>query len=112
MSSAKINLSQSKSSEVEGFFFMPAISLTDKKDFIEALTKKYEADVSVAKATISVYMDKSVGIGEHPQHFEEMDKLVCAMASTKDNLMTLNDEYGEGEKPELLNESYGGTDPD
>ena len=41
-----------------------------------------------------------------------MDKLVDAMATAKDNLMTLNDEYGEGDEPELLNESYGGTDPD
>ena len=39
MSSAKINLSQSKSSEVEGFFFIPAVSLTDKKELIEALTR-------------------------------------------------------------------------
>jgi hypothetical protein len=30
--------------------------------FIEALQKKYEAEIAVAKATISVYMDKSVTI--------------------------------------------------
>ena len=38
-----------------------------------------------------------------------MDKLVDAMATAKDNLSVLNDEYGEGDS-ELLNESYGGTD--
>jgi hypothetical protein len=42
--------------------------------FIEALTAKYEADIKVAKATINVYMDKSVGIGEHPQFIHEIDK--------------------------------------
>jgi len=42
--------------------------------FIEALQKKYEAEIAVAKATISVYMDKSVGIGEHPQFVHEIDK--------------------------------------
>ena len=47
-----------------------------------------------------------------PTEIKEMDKLVDAMATAKDNLMTLNDEYGEGDEPELLNESYGGTDPD
>ena len=78
---------------------------------LDALRAKYNADYKQAKLTLDIYLKNAVGIGEHPQHFEEMDKLVCAMASTKDNLMTLNDEYGEGE-PELLNESYGGTDPE
>jgi len=82
-----------------------------KKQMLDALRAKYDADYKQAKLTLDIYLKNAVGIGEHPQHFEEMDKLVCAMASTKDNLMTLNDEYGEGE-PELLNESYGGTDPE
>ena len=64
------------------------------------------------KTTLDIYLKNAVGIGEHPQHFEEMDKLVCAMASTKDNLMTLNDEYGESDEPQLIMESYGGTDPE
>ena len=83
-----------------------------KHQMIDALRTKYEGDYRVAHATLNIYMDKPVAIGEHPQHFEEMDKLVDAMATAKDNLMTLNDEYGEGDEPELLNESYGGTDPD
>ena len=82
-----------------------------KKQMLDALRAKYNADYKQAKLTLDIYLKNAVGIGEHPEHFEEMDKLVCAMASTKDNLMTLNDEYGEGE-PELLNESYGGTDPE
>ena len=80
-----------------------------KKQMLDALRAKYDADYKQAKLTLDIYLKNAVGIGEHPLHFEEMDKLVCAMASTKDNLMTLNDEYGEDES-ELLNESYGGTD--
>ena len=34
-----------------------------------------------------------MGIGEHPQHFEEMDKLVEAMTSARDKLEVLNEEY-------------------
>ena len=82
-----------------------------KKQMLDALRAKYNADYKQAKLTLDIYLKNAVGIGEHPQHFEEMDKLVCAMASTKDNLMTLNDEYGEG-APELLHERYGGTDPE
>ena len=61
--------------------------------FIEALTKKYEADVSVAKATISVYMDKSVGIGEHPQFIHEIDKQLELIASAEEKLKTLKNHY-------------------
>ena len=44
-------------------------------DMIKALKKRYEAEVDVAKATIHVYLTKPVGIGEHPQIAEEIDKL-------------------------------------
>ena len=55
-----------------------------------ALIKKYEADVAHATATLMIYFDNPVGIGEHPQHLEEMDKLVCALAAAEDNLQALN----------------------
>jgi len=64
-----------------------------KEMFIEALTKKYEADISVAKATIAVYMDKSVGIGEHPQFIHEIDKQLELIASAEEKLKTLKDHY-------------------
>ena len=61
--------------------------------FIEALTKKNEADISVAKATISVYMDKSVGIGEHPQFIHEIDKQLELIASAEEKLEMLKKHY-------------------
>ena len=60
---------------------------------------------------LDIYLKNAVGIGEHPQHFEEMDKLVDQMATAKDKLMTLNDEYGAPVE-QILNESYGGTESD
>ena len=42
--------------------------------FIDALVKKYEAEIAESKATLTIYLTNSVGIGEHPQHIEEMDK--------------------------------------
>ena len=50
-----------------------------KDIFMSALKKKYEAEVDVAKATIQVYLDKPVGIGEHPQFVEEIDKQTINM---------------------------------
>ena len=61
--------------------------------FIEALTAKYEADIKVAKATINVYMDKSVGIGEHPQFIHEIDKQLELKATAEEKLETLKKHY-------------------
>ena len=56
----------------------------------KALAKKYEAQIAAAYATLIIYFDNSVGIGEHPQHLEEMDKLVEQIASAEDKLQALN----------------------
>tara|TARA_R110000772_G_scaffold243192_1_gene355960 strand:- start:233 stop:448 length:216 start_codon:yes stop_codon:yes gene_type:complete len=61
----------------------------------QALVKKYEADVIAAKATLNVYFHNSVGIGEHPQHLEEMDLMVDKMASAMDKLEALNLNFTE-----------------
>ena len=82
-----------------------------KQKMLDALRLRYEADYKLAKLTLDIYLKNAVGIGEHPQHFEEMDKLVESMAAAKDKLMTLNDEYGAPVE-QILNESYGGTDPE
>lgn len=56
----------------------------------EALELKYRAQIAEAKATLSIYFENSVGIGEHPQHLEEMDKLISQLADAQDKLEALN----------------------
>jgi hypothetical protein len=58
---------------------------------IDALRAKYNAQRLEALATLEVYMKNSVGIGEHPQIIEEMDKLVKSIAEANDCLETLNE---------------------
>jgi hypothetical protein len=58
---------------------------------IDALRAKYTAQRLEALATLEVYMKNSVGIGEHPQIIEEMDKLVKSIAEANDCLETLNE---------------------
>ncbi len=58
---------------------------------IEALALKYESDIAEAEATLLIYFTNPVGIGEHPQHLEEMDKLVEKMTNAKDKLETLKE---------------------
>ena len=64
-----------------------------KEQLVHALKTKYDADYQMHKANLDIYLNNPVGIGEHPQHFEEMDKLVEAMTSARDKLEVLNEEY-------------------
>lgn len=57
----------------------------------EALILKYRSEMAEAEATLLVYFNNPVGIGEHPQHLEEMDKYVEKMANAKDKLETLKE---------------------
>ena len=61
--------------------------------FVDALRKKYEADVSVAKATIEVYMNRAAGIGEHPQFVHEIDKQLEFIGCPEDKLRVLDKYY-------------------
>jgi len=58
---------------------------------INALRARYEADIAEADATINIYLNNPVAIGEHPQHLEEVDKLLAKMADAKDKLKSLED---------------------
>ena len=64
-----------------------------RKQLVQALKSKYSADFKMHKANLDIYLNNPVGIGEHPQHFEEMDKLVESMTAARDKLEVLNDEY-------------------
>jgi len=66
----------------------------------EALTLKYRSEMAEAEATLLVYFNNPVGIGEHPQHLEEMDKFVEKMTNAKDKLEMLEVIYKYNYKKE------------
>lgn len=53
---------------------------------LQALIKQYEGEIAVAEATIRIYQNNSVGIGEHPQHAEEIDTLLAKIADCQDKI--------------------------
>jgi hypothetical protein len=55
----------------------------------EALCLKYRSEMAEAEATILIYFNNPVAIGEHPQHLEEMDKVIEKMANAKGKLEML-----------------------
>ena len=60
-----------------------------KKGMTTALRARYEADIAEADATINIYLTNSVGIGEHPQHLKEIDKLLGKIGHAKEKLEQL-----------------------
>ena len=56
---------------------------------INAMRARYEADIAESDATINIYLNNPVGIGEHPQHLEEIDKLLSKIADAKDKMEAL-----------------------
>ena len=56
---------------------------------LKALEDKYQAQISEADATIKIYLENSVGIGEHPQHIDEVDKQLQKIADATEKLKEL-----------------------
>ena len=60
-----------------------------RQAILQALEDKYNAQISEADATIKIYLEKPVGIGEHPQHIEEIDKLLQKIVDAQEKLKEL-----------------------
>ena len=69
--------------------------------FINALSKRYEAEIETAKANIDVYIRHPAGIGEHPDLAAAVDSQVGIIANAEDKLEVLKKHYTK-ENPELL----------
>jgi len=57
-----------------------------KEAILTALEARYEAQIAEADATVKIYLENSVGIGEHPQHIDEMDKLFDKISTAREKL--------------------------
>jgi len=62
-----------------------------KSVILEALRKRYEAQIAEADATIKIYFENSVGIGEHPQHVDEVDKLIEKISTAEEKLEVIKE---------------------
>jgi len=71
-----------------------------RRSILDALRARYEAEIAEADATANIFLDNSVGIGEHPQHLDEVNKQVEKIANAKEKLDVL-DEF-EPEKGDSL----------
>ena len=58
---------------------------------IDALLAKYKAQIDDATAKIVIYLHNPVGIGEHPQHIDEIDKQFQKIADAQEKLKAISD---------------------
>ena len=63
--------------------------MTIKNAILDALEKKYDAAIAEADATIKIYLENPVGIGEHPQIVDEVDKQISSICKAKEKLEEL-----------------------
>lgn len=54
-----------------------------------SLKMKYQNEIQSYKTTLLIYFEKPVGISDHSDHIDEMDKLIEKMACANDKLTTL-----------------------
>jgi len=64
-----------------------------KRAIVDALDARYNAQIAEAEATIKIYLEQSVGIGEHPQHIQEMDKQLELISTAEEKLQSLNKHF-------------------
>ena len=66
-----------------------------KEQMIKAARKHAEADLELHKVIIEVYMQKVVGIGEHSDIIETIQKELDQMAAAHDRLEMLNKYFND-----------------
>lgn len=69
--------------------------MSNPNPLFKALEARFESQRQNALATLHIYFTNSVGIGEHPQHLDEMAKLVDQLASAEDKIQSLRRNFDE-----------------
>ena len=62
-----------------------------RKLILDALEDKYNSQISEAEATLKIYLENPVAIGEHPQHVDEVDKLIEKIANAEEKLEVIKE---------------------
>ncbi len=56
----------------------------------DALRKKLEGDIQVAKADLEIFLEKPIGVAEHIDYVVTAEKKLEALAHAEDKLESLN----------------------
>ena len=62
---------------------------------LRALISKYESELQVLAVNMENYFSNPVGVAEHPNLVEEVDKLIEQISTAEEKLKTVNEILGE-----------------
>ena len=72
--------------------------MNQAKQLLDALVKRYIAEKAEGVALLNLYANQSVGVGEHPQILEEIDKAVSKIAEADEKMRLISEMLKSGEK--------------
>ncbi len=64
---------------------------TIQERIYESLKLKYESEIAESQFKLDLYYNNHVGVGEHPQIIDEIDKSIKSLGESKDKLQTLKE---------------------
>ena len=62
---------------------------------LRALISKYESELQVLAVNMENYFSNPVGVAEHPDLIEEVDKLIEKVSAAEEKLRIVNEILGE-----------------
>ena len=76
-----------------------------REDIVKALEQKFKGEISVHKINIEVMLENTVGLAEHSDITETVEKELEVIASYEDKLNVLNKYFADSslKKKEVLN---------
>tara|TARA_Y100000114_G_scaffold91134_2_gene84626 strand:+ start:3743 stop:3928 length:186 start_codon:yes stop_codon:yes gene_type:complete len=60
---------------------------------LDALTKKLEGEIAVAKANVDIYLSNAAGIGEHSDILEAIEIQIEKIATAHEKIEIINDYF-------------------
>ncbi len=67
--------------------------MTLDKQLREALKLRYQGEIAAAKTNIQVYMNQSVGIGDHPDIIGAIDTQLDMLTAAEEKLRAVQDHF-------------------
>ena len=76
-----------------------------REDIIEALIKKFEGEISAHKVNVEIMLENTVGVGDHSNITETIERELEIIAGYEDKLSVLKQYFTDGsnKKKEVLN---------
>jgi len=76
-----------------------------REDIVKALKQKLEGEISAHKVNVEIMLENTVGVGEHPNIIETVEKELEIIAGNEDKLSVLKKYFTDqsDKKKEVLN---------